>query len=70
VPVTPVGKLVIVAPVAPVVAYVILVSGVLMHTVCAFVPAGDVNETEFVGLTVTVTVKVAPAHAPDFGVTV
>ena len=43
---------------------------VLTHTVCPSVPGAEVRVTEFVGLTVTVTVKVAPAHVPVVGVTV
>jgi hypothetical protein len=62
--------LVTVAPVAPVVLYVILVIAVLIHTVCVVVPGNEVNDIELVGFTVTVIVKVAPAHAPDNGVTV
>ena len=49
VPVTPVGRLLTVAPVAPVVAYVIGAIGVLMHTVCAFVPAAEVSVTVLLG---------------------
>ena len=42
-PVTPAGKPVTVAPVATAVEYVIGVIAVLIHTVCALVPAADVN---------------------------
>jgi len=42
-PITPVGKPVTVAPVAPVVLYVIFVMGVLIQWVCAFVPAAEVS---------------------------
>ena len=54
-PVTPAGKPVTVAPVAPVVEYVILVNGVLIHIVCASVPAADVLVTVLLGVIVTVT---------------
>ena len=40
-PVTPAGKPLNVAPVAPVVEYVILVIAVLMQGVCALVPAAE-----------------------------
>lgn len=59
-PVTPAGKPLKVAPVAPVVAYVILVIGVLIHTVCASVPGADDKVTVFNGLTVTVAVMEGP----------
>ena len=42
-PLTPAGKPANVAPVAPVVLYVILVIAVLIQTVCASVPAAEVN---------------------------
>ena len=63
-PVTPAGKPVKVAPVAPVVAYVILVIGVLMHTVCDVVAGAEVSVIVLLGLTVTVAVKVAGAAQP------
>jgi hypothetical protein len=57
-PVTPAGNPLKVAPVAPVVAYVILVTGVLIHTVCALVPAAEVNVIVLFGVTVIVPVAV------------
>ena len=48
-PVTPAGRPVIPAPVAPVVAYVILAIAVLMQTVCASVPAAEVSVTVLSG---------------------
>ena len=47
----------IVAPVAPVVAYVIVVKGVLMHRVWAFVPAVELSEMVFEALTERTTVE-------------
>ena len=44
--VTPAGKPVTVAPVAPVVAYVMLVMAVLIQRNCALVPAADVSVSE------------------------
>ena len=64
VPVTPVGRLLTVAPVAPVVAYVIGAIGVLMHTVCAFVPAAEVSVTVLLGFTAMVPVAVMVPHPP------
>ena len=52
-PVTPGGKPLNAAPVAPVVAYVILVMGVLIHFVCASVPAADVSVIVLVLVTLT-----------------
>ena len=63
-PVTPVGKPVTFAPVAPVVEYVILVMAVLIHFVCASVPAADVNETVLLGVTVIVPVVVTVPQPP------
>ena len=48
-PVTPAGKPLKVAPVAPVVEYVILVMAVLIHLVWLLVPAADVSVIVFVG---------------------
>ena len=42
-PLTPAGKPANVAPVAPVVLYIILAIAVLIQTVCASVPADEVN---------------------------
>ncbi len=58
-PVTPAGKPVTVAPVAPVVAKVILVNGALIQTVW-FVPTATV----FKGVTVIVPVVVAGGQPP------
>ena len=46
-PVTPAGKPVKLAPVAPVVLYVMLVMAVLIHTVCALVPSAEVKVMVF-----------------------
>ena len=64
VPVTPVGRLLTVAPVAPVVAYVIGAIGVLMHTVCAFVPAAEVSDTVLFAVTAMVPVAVTTLQPP------
>ena len=53
-PVTPAGKPLKVAPVAVVVAYVISVIGVLIHTDWASVPGADVNVIVLFGFIVTV----------------
>ena len=63
-PVTPAGKPENVAPVAPVVEYVILVIGVLIQTVCALVPAADVNVMVLLGITVIVPVAVITPQPP------
>ncbi len=65
-PVTPAGNPVTVAPVAPVVAYVTLVSAVLIQSVWLFVPVADVKLIVLVGLTaiVPVAVFVPPVHPP------
>ena len=54
------------APVAPVVAYVMLVIGVFIQTVCAFVLAADVKVIVLVGVTVIIplAVFVPPVHPP------
>jgi hypothetical protein len=64
VPVTPAGKPVTVAPVAPVVAYVIFVIPVLIQTVWASVPTGDVLLTVLLGVTVIVPVVVITPQPP------
>ena len=53
-PVTPAGKPLNVAPVAPVVEKVIFVSAVLIHLVWLFVPAPDDNVTVLFAVTVIV----------------
>jgi hypothetical protein len=63
-PVTPVGKPEKVAPVAVVVAYVILVIGVLIHNVCEFVPVGEVSAIVLLGITVMEPVAVTFAQPP------
>ena len=64
-PVTSAGKPLKLAPVAPVVAYVILVIGVLMQTVCASVPDADVSVPELFAVILTVTVpQVVVLHVP------
>jgi hypothetical protein len=62
VPVTPVGNPEKVAPVAPVVAYVILAIAVLMHTVCASVPTAELRVTVFKGFTITLAVTGVPVQ--------
>ena len=63
-PVTPAGKPLNVAPVAPVVEYVMLVIGEFMHTDCAFVPAADVNVIVLSGVTVMVPFAVIAPQPP------
>ena len=63
-PVTPAGNPLKVAPVAPVVEYVILVIGVLIQTVCAFVPAAEVRVIVLLGVTVMVPVAVTVPQPP------
>ena len=63
-PVTPVGKPVTLAFVAPVVAYVILVIGVLTQTVCASVSGADVRVTVLVVVTAIVPVVVTVPQPP------
>ena len=65
-PVTPVGRPVTVAFVAPVVAYVILVIGVLTHTVWASVPAAEVRVTVLAGVTVIRISLFGPSHPEIF----
>ena len=55
-PLVPAGNPVTVAPVAPVVAYVIFVMAVLIHTVCASVPAAELRMMVLSGFTVMVPV--------------
>ena len=68
-PFTPAGKPVTVAPVAPVVEYVIFVIAVFIQTVCASVPTADVSEAVLFGVTVIVPVLVI-APQPPVNVTV
>ena len=65
-PVTPVGKPVIVAPVAPPdVEYVILVKAVFAQSVCALVPTAEVSTIVIgAGLTVIVPVAVTTPQPP------
>jgi len=51
-PVTPAGRPLMVAPVAPVVVYVMPVIVVLIHTVCASVPTAEFKTMVFIGLTI------------------
>ena len=51
-PVTPAGRPVIVAPVAPVVAYVIGVIEVFIQTICASVPSAELRVIVLSGVTV------------------
>ena len=69
-PVTPAGRPVTVAPVAPVVEYVILVIAVLIHTVCALVPAAELRLTVLFAVTVIEPVTVCPEQVPPVNVTV
>ena len=70
-PVTPAGRPLNVAPVAPVVAYVMLVIGEFIHTVCAFVLAADVKVIVLFGFTVIVPLAVfVPPVQPPVIVTV
>ena len=63
-PVTPEGRPLNVAPVAVVVAYVMLVIAVLMHFVCESVPAADVRVAVFAGVTMIEPVAVTVPHPP------
>jgi hypothetical protein len=70
-PVKPVGRPVTVAPVAVVVAYVILVSAVLIQSVCASVPTAELLAIVLFGVTVIVPVAVlVPPVQPPVIVTV
>jgi hypothetical protein len=57
-PVTPAGNPLNVAPVAPVVLYVILMIAVLIHLVWASVPTAEVNVIVLFGVTMIVPVAV------------
>ena len=63
-PVTPAGNPLKVAPVAPVVEYVILVMAEVRQIVCAFVPAADVSVIVLFGVTVIVPVVVMLPQPP------
>ena len=63
-PATPAGKPVTVAPVAPVVVYVMFVIGVLIHTVCASVPTAELSTTVLFAVTVIVPVAVTTLQPP------
>ena len=66
-PDTPEGKPLKVAPVAPVVLYVILVKGVLIHRVWLSVPAPEDNAIVLSGLTVMENVCEEPVQStPPF----
>ena len=70
-PVTPVGKPDIVAPVAVVVAYVMFDIAVLIQRVCASVPAAELLAIVLFGVTVMVPVMVfVPPVQPPVIVTV
>jgi hypothetical protein len=70
-PVTPAGRPETVAPVAVVVAYVILVSAVLIQSVCASVPTAELLAIVLFGVTVMVPVMVfVPPVQPPVIVTV
>jgi len=64
VPVTPAGKPENVAPVAPVVLYVISVIGVFTQTVWLFVPGAEVRVMVLLGRTVMVPVAVTFPQPP------
>ena len=68
-PVTPAGRPENVAPVAPVVAYVIFVIGAFIQTVCEFVPAAEDNVIVFAAVTFIVPLA-EPALQPPVRVTV
>ncbi len=57
-PLTPAGSPLKLAPVAPVVVYVILAIGILMLAVCALVPAAELRVMVLFGVRVTVTALV------------
>jgi hypothetical protein len=67
-PVTPAGSPETVAPVAPVVEYVIVVIAVLMHRIWLFVPAAEVRVIVFAGVTVIVPVALTVPHPPVKGI--
>jgi hypothetical protein len=59
-----VGKPLNVAPVAPVVEYVIVVIGVLRHTVCSSVPDAEVRVMALIVITVIVPLAVTGPQPP------
>ena len=64
-PVTPAGNPLKVAPVAPVVLYVILVMAIFMQTVCASVPTAEDKVIVLFGLIVTACEALGvPPHPP------
>ena len=63
-PVTPVGRPVTLAPVAPLVVYVMAVIGVLMQSVCAFVPAADDKEMVLFAVTMILPAVVIVPQPP------
>ena len=63
-PLIPVGKPLYVAPVAPVVKYVILVIAVLMHFIWFSVPGKDDSKIVLSGVTVMVPVFVTVLQPP------
>jgi len=70
VPVTPAGKPENVAPVAPVVLYVIGVIAVFTQTVWLFVPGAEVRVMVLLGRTMMVPVAVVTPPQPPVRVTV
>ena len=68
VPLMPAGKPVTVAPVAPVVAYVIVVAGVLIQSVWASVPAAEFSVIVLFGVTVIVPVAFTVPQPPVNGI--
>ena len=67
-PLTPAGSPMNVAPVAPVVVYVMLVIAVFTHTVCAFVPTAELKVIVLVGVTVIVPVAFTKPQPPVNGI--
>jgi hypothetical protein len=67
-PVTPAGKPVTFAPVASVVAYVMFVIAVLMHRVCALVPAAELKAIVLFDLTIIVPVAFTVPQPPVNGI--
>ena len=63
-PVTPLGNPLKVAPVAPVVAYVMVVIGVLMHGVCVSVPAAELRVIVLVAPTLIAPLFVTVPQPP------
>ena len=64
-PLTPAGSPLKLAPVAPVVAYVISIIEVLILAVCALVAAAELNVMVLFGFTTTVALAVvAEVHTP------